>query len=693
MKKLMLICIFGTSILTSCLKDEYDIDNLTVVFSPEIAVPLITTSIEANDVLSLVDSTMLTENSNNLLEFVYSDTVYSVSLNEFIDIPDKIVNYNFNLSPIILDDVSPYTTTLRLDSVAERIGGAFYANFKNREGTTDTFPAFPKQNAGESGLDLASAPFTTATFSQGVLKMNLKNDWPIEIIDVEIVLKRVSDNVAIDTLRFASVLPGQSLSDSVFLAGKTVENSMKGEFISIAGVASSEPVLINGPDPISMTISGYDMVIVSGTAVIEDQEVLKDTIIVDIDLGLGEELETIVFKNGSLDFDLTYQVQESAKLYIELPYATKNGSVFLDSVLVGAGPVVINESFDLTGYSMDLTRGSQGYNAVETRISAKIISSGLIVPFDTSNTVSANVSIVNIEPYYVYGYFGSKSLSMALDTNDFEIGEVEILKKMSFADPEVTLGFHNTLGLPMEISNLDLIMKNGVDEETLSGLSLPFTIASGNITSPGVPVISNLVIDASSTNIEDGINLWPNKIITGFTGDVNPLGKVANFALDTSRLDVTFALKIPLYFTLSDYEIRDTLELDSALFEKITRATIRVNVENEFPLEGKVGLYIVDANYNIMDSLTNGLEVLIAAATVDASGETINVAEKQSDLVADEEAILNLRNSAKIIVVTKLGTGNNGSPVKIYSTHSMNIKLGLMAKVNLEIDTNTEDEE
>ncbi len=680
-------------IVTSCLKDEYDLDNLTVTLSPEIAVPLITTSIEASDVLSLVDSTMLRENNDNLLEFVFSDTVYSVTLNEFIDIPDKTVNYNFNLSPIVLDDISPMTTTIRLDTVAERMGGAFYSAIQGIDGTTAIFPSFPQQNAGETELGLTNAPFNTATFSEGVLKMVLKNDWPIEITDIEIALKRASDGIAIDTLRYLSILPGQSLADSVLLQGKTIESNMISEFISIAGVATASPVLIQGSDTLSVTMSGYDMVIVSGSAILESQEVFNDSILVDIDLGLGEELETIVFKNGLLELDLTYEVQETAKLYIELPYATNASGVFLDSITVGAGPIVIDTSFNLAGYSLDLTRGGLGYNSVEARISAKIISSGLIILFDTANQVTADVAISNIEPAFIDGYFGSQALSMALDTNDFEIGDVEILKKMTFADPEVTLGFHNTLGIPMEISGLDLIMQKGVDEETLTGLSLPFTIASGNISSPSVSVVSELVIDAASTNIEDGINLWPNKIITGFTGDVNPAGKVANFALDTSRLDVTFGLKIPLYFTLSDYEIRDTLELDSSMFEQITRATIRVNVENEFPLEGKVGLYIVDENYTVMDSLTNGLEILIEAATVDGNGVTTNVAEKQSDLVADEDAILHLRNSAKIIVVTKLGTGNNGNAVKIYSTHSMNIKLGLMAKVNFELDTTTKDEE
>ena len=81
---------------------------------------------------------------------------------------------------------------------------------------------------------------------------------------------------------------------------------------------------------------------------------------------------------------------------------------------------------------------------------------------------------------------------------------------------------------------------------------------------------------------------------------------------------------------LLDLFFSDTVEIDSLIFAHISSATIRVNVENE-------------------------------------------------------DAILNLRNSSKIIIVTKLGSSNNGSAVKIYSTYSMRIKLGLMAKVNFEL--------
>lgn len=694
MRTILIAVVLSFGVLTSCVKEDYKLDNISAQMSQDVAIPLVKTSIGASDILDLVDSTFLTENSNNLLEFILSDTIYTIKLNEFVDVPDMNVNYEFNLDPISIDDVPAQTTSVRLDTIAERVGGAFYASLQAIDGTTDVFPAFPQQHAGEMEIGLTDAPFNSATFSEGVLKMTITNQWPTEINNVEIAFKRKSDNVAIDTLYYASIQPGSSLADSINLKGKTIENEMKAEFLGLASSGSGSAVLIQGRDTLGVEISGRDMVVVAGSAILPSQEVLKDTIDVDLDLGFGEEIETLALKSGSLDFTFNYAIEETSKLYIELPYATMGGVAFYDSILVGAGPIVINEKFDLSGYTMDLSKAGTSFNSIETRITANLVSSGVAVNFDTANSVVADVAMSDIEVLHIDGYFGSQSLSMDLDTNEFDLGDVEILKKMSFVEPEVTLGFHNTFGLPMEINSLFLKMKKDPNEVILTGVAVPFTINTGVTGTPVESVVSELVIDANSTNIADGINLWPDEIITAFNGDVNPAGKVHNFANDTSRMDVTMDLKIPLYGTMNGYEIRDTMEVPSDVFENISKASLRMNVYNEFPLEGNIGVYIIDTNYVVLDSLTNGLEVLIQGASVDLNGEVVTPAEKQSDLPVDEEAVIIMRDSVKLLIVAQLST-TDGDPAKIYSNYSMDIELGLRANVDavVELNSNAKKEE
>lgn len=697
----ILFFVIITSFLAGCVKDKYNLEQDSISLNPTIAAPLIKANIVAEDLLSAVDSNLLRENGDKLLEFVYSDSVYSLVLADFIDIEDENVNYTFQLDPLIIDDVDEKITAIRLDTVADRAGNPFlslYSIVKNS--CSNAFPTFLDQSLDGFDLDFSDAPFTSATFSEGILKLEIENKWATELTNIELSLKRVSDGVSIDTLRYASIPPNSSLADSVDLNGKTVESAMVAEFVKISSPGTVSPVCIFDSDSLIAKFSGRDFVVVAGTAVFPDQEVVNDTFSVDINLGVGEKLEELVLKGGELTVELDYQIMEAAKLYIELPYATKDGNSFIDSLSVGAGPLIESASFDLSGYSFDLTRGGSGFNSIETRVRANVISSGLPVPFDTANIVIADVSIENASPLFLDGYFGNQLITMEEETQSFDIGAAEIFEKMSFVEPVVTLGFHSTFGIPMEISGLNLKMKNDEDSATLiPGSTLPFEIAGSDIANPDIKVTSNLVLD-NSTNISELINLWPNQVVTGITGGINPSGKIYNYALDTSKLDVTLDLVIPLYGKIDGFGYVDTVEVDSSIagvFENVVSASLRTNVDNGFPLAGIVKFYITDENYIVLDSLESkdGDDVLIAAAVVNpTNGDVVSNGVRQADLIADEADISLLKNVGnKLLISATLNTANSGNDVKIYSNQSMDIKLGILGKFNFNISTNSNEEE
>jgi hypothetical protein len=312
------------------------------------------------------------------------------------------------------------------------------------------------------------------------------------------------------------------------------------------------------------------------------------------------------------------------------------------------------------------------------------------VNFDTSNSVTAQVIMSEIEPLFIDGYFGSQPLNIAPETFDFDLGEAEIFEKISFADPTITLGFHSTFGIPMEISSLDLTMKRENDSSSLNSTSVfPFKIAGSK--SRGQSESSELVI-GSSTNISELVNIWPNEVTTSLSGVINPEGETdKNFALDTSKVDVTLDLTIPVYGTVTDFNISDTIEIDSSItqiFKLVKRASLRTNVDNGLPLEGMVKFYIADESYVVLDSLecSDGNNVLIDAAVVDAgSGEVITNGIRQADLVADEDDVNLLKIAGNhLILSATLSTANSGNDVKIYSDYSIEIKMGILAKVFFE---------
>ncbi len=515
MKKLQL-AFFLVVILTSCVKDDYSLEATKMTYSPEVAAPLLNASIEVSQIISELDSSLLTENGDKLLEFRFSNDVYSLALSEFINIPNDTIEFKFQT------------------------------------------------------------------------------------------------------------------------------------------------------------------------------EVINETVVSSLGLTSGEKLNKIELKSGDLIIKVDYGLEEAAKIYIELPYARLDGgdgSIFKDSIPIGPGPTSLNKTLDLTGYTFDLTRGGLDQNSFEAKITSKSESSGSTVNFDTSNSVTAQVIMSEIEPLFIEGYFGSQPLNIASETFDFDLGEAEIFEKISFADPTITLGFHSTFGIPMEISSLDLSMKRENDSSSLNSTSVfPFKIAGSN--SRGKSESSELVI-GGSTNISELINIWPNEVTTSFSGVINPEGETdKNFALDTSKVDVTLDLSIPVYGTVTNFNISDTIKIDSSMsqiFEFVKRASLRTNVDNGLPLEGMVKFYIADENYVVLDSLecSDGNNVLIDAAVVNSgSGEVITNGLRQADLVADEDDVNLLKIVGNhLILSARLSTANDGNPVKIYSNYSIEIKMGILAKV------------
>jgi hypothetical protein len=698
MKKLQLALLLVV-MMTSCVKDDYSLEASKIKYSPEVASPLLNASIEVRQILSVLDESMLDSNENKLLEFRFSNEVYSLALSEFINIPNDTIDFKFQMEPLSLENIPTFQTDITLESVIED-DPALKAtidsyNLIDNNSCNAQFPLIPSIGIDPVNLPIEDATFENVQFSEGKLLVELKNGWLTPLNNVVLRLKNASDNSVIGLLDYGEIPSKTSKKDSIDLAGKTVESNILGEFVSIGtNGTTGKTDCASESDAITVTVNSSDLVIVSGSAVFPNgEEVINETVVSSLGLTSGEELSKIELKSGDLIVKVDYGIKEAAKIYVELPYARLDGgvgSIFKDSIPINPGPTSLNKTLDLSGYTFDLTRGGLDQNSFEAKITGKIESSGSMVNFDTSNSVTAQVIMSDIEPLFIEGYFGSQPLNIESETFDFDLGEAEIFEKISFADPTITLGFHSTFGIPIEIDSLDLTMKRENDSSSLNSTSVfPFKIAAPN--SRGESESSELVI-GSSTNISELINLWPNMVTTGFSGVINPEGETSkNFALDTSKVDITLDLSIPVYGKVTDFNISNTIEIDNSIlemFEFVKRASLRTNIDNGLPLEGIVKFYIADSNDVVLDSLecSDGNNVLIDAALVDAgSGKVITNGIRQVDLVADEDAVdLIKTHGNKLIFSATLSTANSGNDVKIYVDYSIEIKMGILAKVFFE---------
>ena len=86
-------------LISSCVKEEFDMDTAsTVNWDPNVAAPLINTSLTLWDILNDYDSTdLLVIDSNQFVYLVYEDTVFSETAESLIHITDQNMNFSDNL--------------------------------------------------------------------------------------------------------------------------------------------------------------------------------------------------------------------------------------------------------------------------------------------------------------------------------------------------------------------------------------------------------------------------------------------------------------------------------------------------------------------------------------------------------------------------------------------------------------------
>ncbi|MGM0613748.1 MAG: hypothetical protein ACQESM_09595 [Bacteroidota bacterium] len=75
---------------TSCMKDKFDVNEMgTNKWNPDIAAPVINTSLTMKDLMDEADGVDWQEDNNNLLSFVYAEELFSQDAQDIITIPDQ----------------------------------------------------------------------------------------------------------------------------------------------------------------------------------------------------------------------------------------------------------------------------------------------------------------------------------------------------------------------------------------------------------------------------------------------------------------------------------------------------------------------------------------------------------------------------------------------------------------------------
>ncbi len=693
-----LILFIVAILFLSCRKDNYDNITTDTTLRPIVALPLVNSTLEIKDLISALESDYIKSDDNGQLVLVFSDTLVDLKLEDLMEIPNQTQNYSVNLEAISIPNQS-IAGGISLNDASDNFEPGIKTLIKNSNNTSIVISA-PSgvMDIGSFTTTKAFEKFNYADFESGDITIELTNGWNVNLDSVKLALVTIDQNsqveLVVDTFDFGSLNTGETKIVTRSLANKRLYSELEVRIFSIEVLNSNDPVLIDLSQKLSYSCKTENLKVIEGSIrVTETQKLKEEEIVVPFSFQNGEEIEKIVINSGSFDFDINYGIKANASIEISIPAVTKNNVAFNEIINLTSdysNPTLLNKSFSLDGYEVDLTKINPGSNELKIIVKPSILTSSQYFDFNINDQVSVDVELNNMKIKLVEGYFGNSTVNITQNTADLDFGNNDFLEYFSFKEPVIKLLFDNGLGLPLGLNiDLNLEGKNGNADLDLSSKLNNFVIAGAP--SYGQMVTSTLVID-NQTNIVEAMEVKPNKATIGGSVVLNPGGKIKNFAQDTSNLRVRVDLEIPLYGTVDNYVFLDTLEQDmSEILKNVEDVVLKTTIINDLPINGSIQLYFADENYVVLDSISNNKRLLIGAAITNSNGDLVSPTKLINDFELDKEKIERIKATKHIIfstLVTSREDLNGAVAGRIYDFYKMQIKLAIKAQTNFNLNNN-----
>ncbi|HHH50563.1 MAG TPA: hypothetical protein ENK52_06260, partial [Saprospiraceae bacterium] len=251
------------------------------------------------------------------------------------------------------------------------------------------------------------------------------------------------------------------------------------------------------------------------------------------DLPFDVEITKVVLKEGSFDYSMQSNFTEDMDVTIQIPSLKKDGQMLaMDMVMdyTGNGAVVMNNSMDLKGYTMDFSNG------LELKYLAKKQNSNQLEQLD-----NVNFGFSNLKYSYIEGKFGQYVFNLALDSLVLDIFSNVSNGNIYFENPRIQLNIKNSFGMPI------LITANTFNAQTLlngqQNIITPFAagvdLAYPSLQEVGQYKPTSILLDKNTSNLADIIASNPTQINYKFVALANPFDpNLIGFAKDDSEFDV-----------------------------------------------------------------------------------------------------------------------------------------------------------
>ena len=559
---------------------------------------------------------------------------------------------------------------------------------------------FPDQtwtdnNFGGTSFNVPLDPITvdfsnilqSAVLTSGKLNIRLENQLPLDIKGVDFVIKNEVGGEIVYQGSY-DVNYEQIVLDEIDLAQELNGQAIEGQLIVELGEITASPP--PGPDSLFIDYSDYfsasitlsELKVSEADAIFPAQDIVqaKDTVGL---IGLGDvELTRAKIKQGKISAIVSSTVESEMFMEYYVPSAVLNGQIFNFKATVPAAPpggsYTFSEEFLYDGYDFDFT-GKDGdlTNTFYNELYARIEYTGQIIHLSLQDTISLAIQVEELIPSYVEGYLGQQVFEIDPDTITFDIFNNIKAGAFNFETAKLEITVENGLGVDGELVFNKLSAINTKTGQKVDFPSIP-TLPIKEATNLGTgPLASTQSFEVN--NVVSILNILPNKIYYNINGALNPGGNVPaynDFVYDNSELKAYLDLEVPFSFNATNLVLSDTIAFDESSFqrpEEIESGVLRFIVQNGFPLEAKLKVYVLDEQNQVVDSLVTSDK--IQAATV-SNGSVAQSQESIIEYYVDKSRLENVLAAKKYVFEASFASPTSAF-TKLYSHYSIEVLMAV----------------
>ncbi|HEY0030292.1 MAG TPA: hypothetical protein VGC65_06000, partial [Bacteroidia bacterium] len=374
----------------------------------------------------------------------------------------------------------------------------------------------------------------------------------------------------------------------------------------------------------------------------------------------GIELRTVIVKSGFVTFKITSKIPEVTEYIYSIPCATLAGTPFTKNITVparvGSTPGVFNQTYDLSGYTINLTgtSGSQ-VNTIYTALAAKISPAAAgPVTVTPTDSLSIDNTFFDIIPYYAKGYFGNNTYNVGPSESNFSLFDRITDGTIQLEDVNFNFNIENPIGIDARLYVNDI---SSINTRTGTTISLANSLIGSPVNinraaeSGGIvyPTYANYPLNTTNSNIKPMIENLPNKFGYSMQLITNPLGNISgsnDFIYSDKLLKASLNMEIPLSLVANNLTLCDTMDLNISQNEgsnNIHDGTITLFANNGFPFDAKIQVYLLNSSNVAVDSVFGYANTIVEAPVNSAlrviakklTKITVPVSESKMNLLYD----------------------------------------------------------